>query len=209
VPEAGQVVVVHGLWMTGAEATLFRHRLAARGYAVRQYHYHSGSATAATVLAGLRDEVLGLGGPVHLVGHSLGGLVIMRLLEAYPELPVARVVLLGAPVNGSRAAAGLVRLTGSDWMFGPMASDELLAATPRVWQHAAPVGVVAGTQSLGLGRFICGLDGPNDGTVAVAETRLAGASGHLELGVSHVGFMLSQGVVEATATFLATGSFSA
>jgi len=208
VPDAGQVVVVHGLWMTGAEATLFRHRLAAHGYTVRQHHYHSGSATAATVLAGLREEVLGLGGPVHLVGHSLGGLVILRLLEAFPELPVGRVVLLGSPVNGSRAAAGLVRLTGSDWMFGPMASNELLDGAPRAWRHPAPVGVVAGTQSLGLGRLVCGLDGPNDGTVAVAETRLEGATDHVELGVSHFGFMLSQGVVAATARFLASGSFS-
>ena len=207
-PDVDQVVVVHGLWMTGAEATLFRHRLAAHGYAVRQYHYHSGSATAATVLAGLRDEILRLGALVHLVGHSLGGLVIARLLEAYPTLPVARVVLLGSPVNGSRAAAGLVRLAGSDWMFGPMASNELLDGRPRVWRHTAEVGVIAGTQSLGLGRLVCGLDGPNDGTVAVAETRLEGATDHLELPVSHVGFMLSQGVVEATAHFLARGSFS-
>ena len=194
--------------MTGAEAMLFRHRLAAHGYSVRQHHYHSASATAATVLAGLRDEVLRGDGPVHLVGHSLGGLVILRLLEAHPELPVGRIVLLGSPVNGSRAATGLARIVGSDWMFGPMASGELLDGTPRVWRHPAPLGVVAGTQSFGLGRLVAGLDGPNDGTVAVAETHLAGASDHLELPVSHVGFMLSQRVVDATARFLGAGSFS-
>jgi len=194
--------------MTGAEATLFRHRLAERGYTVRQHHYHSASAAAATVLAGLRDEILRGEGPVHLVGHSLGGLVILRLLEAHPELPVARIVLLGTPVNGSRAAAGLVRLLGTDWMFGPMASGELLDAAPRVWRHPAAIGVIAGTQSFGLGRFVAGLDGPNDGTVAVTETHLAGATDYLELAVSHVGFMLSQRVIEATAKFLGAGSFS-
>jgi pimeloyl-ACP methyl ester carboxylesterase len=208
VPDPAQVVVVHGLWMTGAEATLFRHRLAAQGFAVRQYHYHSVSQPPAAVLDGLADEVLRHGGPVHLVGHSLGGLVILRLLEARGDLPVGRVVLLGSPVNGSAAAQGLVRLAGSDWMFGAMAG-ELLSGAPRRWCGTTPVGVVAGTQSLGLGRLVAGLDGPNDGTVAVAEARLEGASAILELSVSHVGLLLSQRVVAATASFLGGGELSA
>jgi pimeloyl-ACP methyl ester carboxylesterase len=209
VPELPQVVTVHGLWMTGAEATLFRHRLAACGYAVRQYHYHSLAASVATVLAGLRAEILSHGGTVHLVGHSLGGIVVLRALEAYPELPVGRVVLLAAPVNGSAAAHGLSTLPGCGWLLGPIAEDELLARAPRRWRHPAPVGVIAGTHSLGLGRLVSALAEPNDGTVAVDETRLEGATEQLALPVSHAGFMLSRAVVGATARFLARGSFSA
>ncbi|MCX7058515.1 MAG: alpha/beta fold hydrolase [Proteobacteria bacterium] len=208
-PETRSVVFVHGLWMTGMEATLFRHRLAPHGYAVRQFHYHSLSAAADTVLDALRAEVLAQPAPVHLIGHSLGGLIVLRLLERHPDLPVGRVVLLGAPVNGSQAAQGFMRLPGAPWLFGPMAGEELLAAAPRAWRHPAALGVIAGTHSLGLGRLVGSLSGPNDGTVAVEEARLDGATDTLLLPVSHVGLLLSEAVIEATACFLQHGAFSA
>ena len=44
---------------------------------------------------------------VHLLGHSLGGLVILRCLERYPMAQPGRVVFLGTPAAGSRAARRL------------------------------------------------------------------------------------------------------
>ena len=90
-----------------------------------------------------------------------------------------------------------------------MASAELLGGEPRRWRHPAPLGVVAGSQSLGLGRLVGSLPAPNDGTVAVAETRLDGATDMVVLPVSHVGLLLSEAVVAATACFLDHGAFSA
>ena len=43
-------------------------------------------------------------GTLHLVAHSLGGLVVHRFLERYPDQPPGRVVLLGTPLVASRAA---------------------------------------------------------------------------------------------------------
>ena len=194
--------------MTGVESTLFRHRLAPLGYRVRQFHYHSLSASAATVLDALRAEVLGHAAPVHLVGHSLGGLVVLRLMERYPQLAVGRIVLLGSPVNGSGAAHGFLRIPGAAALFGPLAGDELMQIGTRQWSHAVQVGVIAGSESLGLGRLFSSLPEPNDGTVAVEETRLAGAADHRVLAVSHVGLLLSAAVVRETACFFDTGRFS-
>lgn len=193
--------------MTGAEAILFRNRLAAYGFDVRQFHYQSISQPPEQVLDALAAEVRRHDGPVHLVGHSLGGLVILRLLAREPALGVGRVVLLGSPVNGSAAATGLSRFAGSGWLLGAMAS-ELLSDAPRAWHGTTPVGVIAGTQSLGLGCLVAGIEGPNDGTVAVAETKLEGESAFLELPVSHVGLLLSRRVVAATAHFLEGGELS-
>ncbi len=194
--------------MTGIEATLFRHRLVSHGYAVRQFHYHTFSAAADTVLEALRSEVLARPAPVHLIGHSLGGLVVLRLLERHAQLPIGRIVLLGSPVNGSESAQGFARLPGMRALFGPMAGEELLAAGARAWRHPAALGVIAGTQSLGLGRIFSSLPVPNDGTVAVEETRLEGATETLVLPVSHAGLLLSEEVVGATARFLEHGTFS-
>ena len=208
-PEAESVVVAHGLWMTGLEATLFRQRLAHRGYAVRQFHYRSMTAVPEDVVAELRAEVLALPPPVHLVGHSLGGLLLLRFAAAHPELPLGRLVLLGSPVNGSRAARAFAALPGASIFFGSLAGGELLRETVPRWTGPAAVGVIAGSHSLGFGRFIGHLPEPNDGTVAVEETQLDGASDHLVLPVSHTGLLVSEAVVAATVRFLSSGRFAA
>lgn len=208
-PETGSVVVAHGLWMTGLEATLFRHRLAHHGYAVRQFHYRSMTAMPEDVVAELKAEVLAMAPPVHLVGHSLGGLLLLRFAAAHPELPLGRMVLLGSPVNGSRAARAFAALPGASMFFGSLAGGELLREDAPHWQGATEVGVVAGDHSLGFGRFIGHLPEPNDGTVAVEETRLDGASDHVVLPVSHTGLLVSEAVVSATVNFLSSGRFAA
>jgi pimeloyl-ACP methyl ester carboxylesterase len=209
VPEAGSVVGAHGLWMTGLEATLFRHRLAHHGYAVRQFHYRSMTATSEDVVAELKDQVLALAPPVHLVGHSLGGLLVLRFAAAHPDLPLGRIVLLGSPVNGSRAARAFAALPGASIFFGSLAGAELLRETPPRWQGRAEVGVIAGSSPIGFGRFLGHLPEPNDGTVAVAETDLEGAADHIVLPVSHTGLLASEGVVRATVSFLNSGRFAA
>ena len=195
--------------MTGLEATLFRHRLVHHGFTVRQFHYRSMTAMPEDVVAELRAEVLALPPPVHLVGHSLGGLLLLRFAAAHPELPLGRLVLLGSPVNGSRAARGFAELPGASIFFGHLAGTELLRDGRPRWQGPAEVGVIAGSHSLGFGRFLGHLPEPNDGTVAVEETDLDGASDHIVLPVSHTGLLASESVVVATARFLNSGRFAA
>ncbi len=195
--------------MTGLEATIFRHRLADHGYAVRQFHYRSMTALAEDVVAELRALVLELPPPVHLVGHSLGGLLVLRFAAAHPELPLGRLVLLGSPVNGSRAARGFASLPGASLFFGSLAGGELLRESRTRWDGLAEVGVVAGSHSLGFGRFLGHLPEPNDGTVAVEETELEGARDHVVLPVSHTGLLHSKPVVEVVARFLSSGRFAA
>jgi hypothetical protein len=50
-------------------------------------------------------------------------------------------------------------------------------------------------------------DEPNDGAVAVSETRLPGAKQHLILPVTHTGMLLSPQVAQEAGQFLATGHF--
>ena len=207
-PEAPAVLAAHGLWNTGLEATLLRQRLARRGFTVRQFHYRSMTATIEDAIADFRAAVLELPPPVHLVGHSLGGLVVLRLIDLNPGLPIGRVVLLGSPVNGSASARGVMRLPGASFLFGPLADAELLRPEPRVWRHSFEIGVIAGSHPMSFGRLFNSLPEPNDGTVTVEETRLEGATEHRVLPVSHTGMMLADSVVSETAEFLSTGRFS-
>jgi hypothetical protein len=60
---------------------------------------------------------------------------------------------------------------------------------------------------LGFGRLLLKFDEDNDGTVAVSETRLAGAAGFLPLPVTHSGMLWSANVARETGSFLEYGSF--
>ena len=150
---------------------------------------------------------------LHLVGHSMGGLVILECLESVLRtpaveprdrpLPPGRIVLLASPVQGSRAAQRLARWPFGRRIMGLTAGEVLLEPRTRQWSGARDLGVIAGDRPLGSGHLLGPFDAPNDGTVLVEETRLAGAREHLQLRVSHSGMMLSARGGEADRSVLA------
>jgi pimeloyl-ACP methyl ester carboxylesterase len=205
----GAVVYVHGLWLPGHEAFLLHRRLAReRGYDWHTFSYSSVLLTMAEIADALDQFIARLQLPrVHLLGHSLGGIAILRCLERHPAQPPGRVVFLGTPSLASRAARSLARFRLGRAMLGPAASEELLHVHQRRWSLERELGIIAGTQSLSLGRLVTSFDEPNDGTVAVSETRLPGATAHLELPVSHSGLLLSARVAHEVGQFLESGRF--
>jgi pimeloyl-ACP methyl ester carboxylesterase len=204
------VVFIHGLWLTGVESTLLRRRLATElDCTTHAFHYPSVTASMPDVLARLHEFVTALKArALHLVGHSLGGIVVLRYLESYGDLPPGRAVLLGSPVGGSRAARGLARWPIGAAMLGRNIEAEVLKPQPRRWDGRRDLGIIAGDLSLGLGRLFGDLDGPNDGTVSVAETHLVGATDHIVLPISHTGMLFSAAVAHQAALFMSTGRFN-
>lgn len=207
---AARLIFVHGLWMTGAESRWLRRRLESQfGFETETFGYRTVSEPLDAVLQRLEGVVTrDPGRVVHLIGHSLGGVVGFRFFERHPNLPPGRAVFLGSPLNGSEAARGLQRFGIGRRMIGALAAAELLDAPPRKWTASRELGLIAGTQPVGLGRLFAGFNEPNDGTVAVRETRLEGASDHLVLPVSHLGMLLSARVAEECGRFLRDGHFS-
>jgi len=202
------VVLVHGVWMTGIEMGLLARRLRDCGYRTVQCRYHSLTNTVAENAQLLRRLVNQQGdSPVHLVGHSLGGLVILRALHEQADLVSGRIVLLGSPVQGSVIAQRVNRYRLSRWLIGRSGEQALLGGRPR-WSGQQSLGVIAGTRPVGVGRLLGGFDGPNDGTVAVSETRLENVTASLSFPSSHFGLLVSQPVAAAVCTFLKQGDFS-
>jgi pimeloyl-ACP methyl ester carboxylesterase len=204
------VVYVHGLWMPGGESRLLAHRLQREfGLQVHAFPYSAGTWGMEEITAQLHTFVRSLDVPaVHFVGHSLGGLVIYRFLERYPEQAAGRVVFLGTPCLESRAAVQAARSRFVSALMGPSVADELLRPRERTWTFGGTLGIIAGTQSIGLGQFLAGFEEECDGTVAVSETRLPGAADHITLPVSHMGMLVSPRVARETGLFLTNGRFS-
>ena len=205
------VVYVHGLWFSGYEAFMLRRRLEKeRGYAWQVFSYASTLLTMDEIGDALDAFIATIDAPrVHLLGHSLGGIAILRCLERHPRQPPGRVVFMGTPSVASQAAAALARFRFGRALLGPAAGKELLSTHQRSWLHERELGIIAGTQPLSLGRLMVDFDEPNDGTVAVSETRLPGAKAHLLVSVSHSGMLLSARVAHEVGQFLEYGHFGA
>jgi pimeloyl-ACP methyl ester carboxylesterase len=204
------VVYVHGLWMPGEESLILRHRLA-KGFdlTLQSFRYSAASSSMGEIAERLDSFVRELKAPaVHFLGHSLGGLVIHRFLERFPDQPPGRVVFLGTPSVGSRAAERAGRFGPIAHLMGQSVAAELLEPHERRWAHARPLGIIAGRQPIGFGRLFAHFTEPNDGTVAVSETRMPGATDTIVLPVSHLGMLASAGVARETGTFLTHGRFS-
>ncbi len=210
---ARRIVCLHGIWMPVAGLMYIKHRLERHyDYEVDLFSYAPVSETLNAVAAKLGDFI-GTGGadPVHLVGHSLGGVVALRMLAMELPVVVHRVVCLGSPLCGSRAAYRLNRLDWGNLILGQVVSEGVVEDAALRWAAGVTqtheIGVIAGNVPVGFGRFVAGFDEANDGTVAVAETRMPGAKDHLVLPVSHVGMLLSKDVVDQAAAFLKRGEF--
>ena len=205
-----EVVYVHGLWMSGGESLLLRRRLSREfGMEVHPFRYATASSTMSEITSRLQRFVRDLEATrLHFVGHSLGGLVIYRFLERYPQQPPGRVVFLGTPSVASRAAvqAGHIRLVAS--LMGRSVQDELLRPRDRRWRTDRQLGIIAGTQPLGVGQILAKFDEDCDGTIGVSETQLPGATEHITLPVSHLGMLVSARVARETGAFLQEGRFS-
>ncbi len=205
------VVYVHGLWLSGREGGWLRRRLAQDlGAETVAFSYPSVVGDTATNAQALTQFLGAIHADiVHLVGHSLGGLVILKYFEdgAGAQLPPGRVVLLGSPLRGSRAARGLARVPFGKKILGRSAAEELLAPKDRGWKGLRDLGVIAGDLGVGLGRLVGTGAEPSDGTVLVDETRLDGATDHLVMRVSHSGMLFSAAVAKQAGVFLRTGAF--
>ncbi len=208
------VLFVHGLWMPGPESLLLRRRVgAALAADAEVFAWRTTRESPAVVAARLNDRIEDSKcQQLHLVGHSLGGVALLQLFAHFPQQPPGRVVLLGSPTAGSASADKLVaRFPVGQHIVGAFLREEVLGRgrdALRQWTcRDRALGVIAGTRSLGLGRFFAQFDEPNDGTVAVRETAIEGATDRLQLPVSHFGMLTSRVVAEQTAGFLRDGRF--
>ena len=193
---------------------LLERRLARAGYRTANWDYPSrtheiGAITdrLAPKLAAVAD---GEGGAVHLVTHSMGGLVARALLTRERPLRLGRVVMLAPPNGGSDVADRLHRLWPYRWRFGPAGLQLVTQRDAATAALFGPVdyalGVIAGPRSL----YPFGsrwLPGPNDGLVAVARTVVAGMADHLLLPVSHPMMLRHRGAAEQVIAFLRDGRF--
>jgi len=201
------VVLVHGIWMNGAEMFRLRQRLTEAGYECHLFKYQSIKCSPEENAEHLYKFQHSINAPVvHFVCHSLGGLVLLHLFDKHIVEKKGRVVFLGVPVNGSEVARRLSSTMMTRWVVGKSIEHGLLGDRP-VWKKWRDLGVISGDFPLGVGLVVGGPALPHDGTVSVEETYVGGATDYLTLNTTHLGLLYSEAVAIQVVTFLRAGKF--
>jgi pimeloyl-ACP methyl ester carboxylesterase len=205
------VVFVHGAIVRGWEMALLRRRLRRLGYRVRQFRYRS-------MMKGIDDNALRLGkflqeteGDVlHVIGHSMGGVLIRQVFEQNPDPRPGRLVAIGSPLLDCWVARRFIRLHRriGRWMVGRTVADYISRPGDPVWRGSRDFGVLAGTYRFGIGAIFKTLPRPSDGVVLLNETRLQGIRDHATYRLNHFGMLFSRRCCAQVARFLATGAFA-
>lgn len=211
------VVLIHGLHQKDWIMTPLAKQLQNRGFATHQHNYHSLRERIDQHSKRLNQWLIEHHNPaiaIHLVGHSLGGLVIRDFVARYPHWKIGRCVTLGTPHNGSTTAKYMSTLAAP--LVGHSFKNALDGQSAP-WPKSISLGVIAGDAPYGLGQLVLNyhnqkvnLSQPqsaHDGTVYVFETQLNEATDHIIMPVSHTGMLINPKVAEQTAYFLDHGYF--
>ena len=206
------VVLLHGLGRTRRSMAPLRRHIERAGFPTWSRSYPSRQLPIAELAALLSGWILNDLGhqPLIAVTHSLGGILFREMAGT---LHFTRAVMLAPPNRGSRLAGRLLERPGFGIALGPAARD-IVAAGP--WPTpSVPFAVVAGTRSASIGnptswisRRLSVFDDSeaNDGTVAVAETRLQGMADFAEVDASHTWIMRDRRVHHMVLAYLQTGT---
>ena len=164
------VLLVHGLGRTPLSMFGLAAALRRAGHRTRFFGYSSTFESVPRVVTRLARLLRRLApGPVGLVGHSLGGLLLRHALADVPELCVRRLVLLGSPSPPARAARIACRFFPFRWLT--RGCGRFLCSSDAVPRPTVPYTLVAGTAGP-TGRWSPFGSEANDGLVGVAETRV-------------------------------------
>jgi pimeloyl-ACP methyl ester carboxylesterase len=202
------VLLIHGILMNPLEMKYLGKQLDNAGFKVHYVYYHSVLKTPAQNAQSIHKKIKQLNLPdLHIVAHSLGGMITMHLFDQFDDIPKGKVVMLGAPVNGSWIAQQI-----QDW---PVISPLLARSMPSAlsgenipdWKNKRDWGMIAGTKNQGLGLLTGGLPNEGDGTVMLEETHHSKQTAHTTVKRSHTGLLFSKEVATLTANFLKTGKF--
>ncbi len=206
------VVLIHGFFRTRRDMQTLARALARSGYAIETPTLPTTRLCVDGCTARLEQFLL----PrldrhhrVHMVGHSMGGLIIRRFLSRN-ELPwPGRCVLIATPNQGSPLITRACRLAPIlTSVLQPLADfrDNAPPIPPPMNGPHPDIGAIAGAKSTWPLRRL--IPEPNDGRVYVASVPFPGMTGFIKVPFSHNQMHHRPEVASLVETFLRTGAFT-
>ncbi len=208
------VVLLHGLARTPHSMKTMEAALTAEGYAVHNLDYdsrhHTIEVLAKTVGQQIRESTASAP-RVHIVSHSLGGILVRQIQATAPIPNLGRVVMLSPPNKGSE----VVNKIGHWWLFkkinGP-AGQQLGAEGESFINQLADIdfecAVLTGDRSINWINSMM-IPGKDDGKVSTESAQTEGVTAFKVIHVSHPYIMKKKAVIDEVIHFLENGTLQA
>jgi triacylglycerol lipase len=198
-----KVLLLHGMGRTRGSMRNAARKLDGLGWSTRRIGYPSLTRPIERLAEHVAGQIENESGRLHFVTHSLGGLVLRRLLYAHRPPNLGRAVMLAPPNRGSRLARRFTRLG----RVVP-ALRQLALSEAELDKLLGPIDfellVVAGSRAAGPLRWLSQTD--NDGIVTVDETFSGQSGDSLVVPRGHTFIMDSPDVLDKVDQFLRGGS---
>ena len=213
VPENECVILIHGFNKTASDMSSLEKFLRASGY-------HTECPTLLTTFSTVEEctalfeqefpKIAGKYDRIHLVGHSMGGLIIRTFLSRNHVPNLGRCVLIATPNQGTDLADFVARYFKFSLLLFRSIEDFQPGGLPIPSPMQAPspeIGVIAGSDSnLLLGKLI---DGENDGRVPVDGVSFPGMKDFAVTPYGHHNIHHTTEVAILVRDFLRNGTFGA
>ena len=201
-----RVILVPGVGLAGAEMLLLAARLRLWDYRVSIFWHWTGKPRLEESARQLwhrcsvfREQ------KVHLVGHSLGGLVIVRMLADFPWDRAGRVITMGTPHTGFAAAGLLAGVPGARRFLWPGVLESA-AGQPGSIPTGVELGVIAGTRNILFGTILA-RGQASDSLVGVGEAHHPAERARVTVAETHASMLVSGRVARHVRMFLREGRF--
>src|SRR6187549_2096012 len=214
-PEPDCVVLLHGIGMQGYVMKRLETALTAAGYRVVNVSYPSREMsfeklTGEYLPAQLLANDVARAPRLNFITHSLGSLLVRKLIQDARPSNLGRVVMIGPPNHGSTAAdearhsALLSEFLGENLTrLGTGENSIVSTLGPADFE----VGIIAGEVAINpvFGKV---LEGKNDGAVTVESAKLEGMRDFIVVPYSHTVMLWRDEVIQQALTFLREGKFT-
>lgn len=209
-PPRELVVLTHGIASTRLFLVPLAARLRRAGYATRLYGYPSiwwSNRDFGKTLARFLRRVGPSYDRVHLVVHSMGGIVTRCALKE--ELPpnLGRVVQIAPPNQGSHMATRIGHYHGHRLWDALVVAPHLMIAPTLSELRDTPDSFVRSLGPAPEGVEIGVLAASNDRVLYPEQTHLEGQADHATVEGWHTGVLWRRETAERVVRFLQTGSF--
>jgi len=208
------VILLHGMARSKLSMQPLEEFLTEKGYSVINTGYPSTTETveilADKYLADMVAQCIQKGADkVHIVTHSLGGVVTRQYLQNHSLLKGSRIVMISPPNKGSELADLFRDLSIYKWLNGP--AGQVLGTKPESLPNTlAPIegeiGVITGDGTLNpLYSWL--IPGDDDGKVSVERAKLDEMADFIVVPSSHSFIMRHPEVLRQVVFFLKNGVF--
>ena len=209
------VVLLHGLFRSSNSMDKMESYLSDNGYSTFNISYESTKHSIEKLSESSISEALSLTKnsgckTVHIVTHSMGGILVRDYLSDHTLENLGRVVMLGPPNQGSEVVDEIGHWKLFEWLNGPAGLElgtDSLSLPNQLGEVDFELGIIAGDRSINWINSIM-IDGPDDGKVSVERSKVKGMTDHLVIHTTHTFMMRNNEVMEQTLHFLQESRFN-